>query len=426
MNTTTQSQCSNTKKDQKLCLVKSKYRNIISILNQSAVADSTNSVISRAKSQKGAISARAETPQINLEAAKEQSTASIINQKHQRNRNIGAPAFNLAGGVTSKDKKAISIYEEVLRQAEAKIKENPKQQTSTRPGTSSGKIAAATKGPVKENVKRSIAYNNYHHGAAAQGESAATAAKEGKGAETSRKKVNQSAVVHQMSPPLFQSKKIPPRKISPGAGARNSPRVLLTRKQSPSRNMLSEQIENICQVLECLNQQEKGRAPGACMNEDINRMLRDLLKTELRKLGKTETRGSALPNSKERKNSIAGPLVDESEKDIPKATECHVVTATSQEKTRHRTPSGDRRDQTKPAINVSINHNVGNLCYAPVFIGHARSSSKEAKVTQVSSPAEPVVQSHIKTGINIINPKPSGWSFNYLVIETTKNIQTDT
>jgi len=58
-----------------MCFVSNKYRNIISILNQSAIAESPG--ISKPSvprfSQKGAVSARAETPQINLTEHKEKN-----------------------------------------------------------------------------------------------------------------------------------------------------------------------------------------------------------------------------------------------------------------------------------------------------------------------------------------------------------------
>ena len=150
------------------------------------------------------------------------------------------------------------------------------------------------------------------------------------------------------------------------------------------------------------------------MNEDVNRMLRDLLKTELRKLGKTDTRGSVLPGPKERKNSIANlPACPEDfEKDIPPRVAAADTNGGDSARTRHRTPSADIKDSAKPAINVSINNNVGNLCYAPVFIGHGRSSSKEAKGDQVAS--------HIKTGVNIVDPKHASIS---LFVKTNNSKQ---
>jgi len=301
---------------------------------------------------------------------------------------------------TNNPKNANKIYEEVLKQAEEKLKmatsknsKNPKPlesrgNTSIQKNSSNSKVVNQKNQPGTIKKANQLNTDSKNH------------------CESSNKKVNQSAMIRQMSPAITSTKKFNSRKVSPSSTARNSPKAQFTRKKSPSKNMLSEQIENICQVLECLNQQEKGKATGSGMNEGINRMLRELLKTELRKLGKEETRSGGLPGSKERKNSIANieENCDNSEKEIHKITAAE-VSIINAEKVRHRTPSGNRRDQNKPAINVSINHNVGNLCYAPVFIGHNRSASKDIK-NDSSHPIEQV-QSNIKTGMNIINPKPS-------------------
>ena len=307
----------------------------------------------------------------------------------------------MAGSSTNKEKKTVTIGEEVSKQGEIK-QPNPKQSVSKpveiskiKPNKKSTGDLSGKPTPTSKKILQQIPYD----------------AKNGN--DASRKKVNQSAVVHQLSPPLFANKKSIPRKVSPGAAARNSPRILLPRKRSPSGNMLSEQIENICQVLECLNQQEKSKAPGSNSNEDINRMLRNILKTELKKLGKNDSRGTGLPISKERKNSIANMVVPPTGNielkigdDNPQSKEPTIETKVevhsgSESKLRHRTPGAERRDQGKPAINVSINHNVGSLCYAPVFIGgHNRSSSKENPLAHGNFEV-----SHIKTGTNIVNPK---------------------
>ncbi len=56
-------------KEPRPCVVKNKYRNVVSVLNQSSTAASSvagGSTRTKSISQKGAVSARAETPQVSV------------------------------------------------------------------------------------------------------------------------------------------------------------------------------------------------------------------------------------------------------------------------------------------------------------------------------------------------------------------------
>ncbi len=202
-----------------------------------------------------------------------------------------------------------------------------------------GKVRGEDQGERRRVESGSRPKTRQQESARPAGEQAQPKAFHSRAAETSRKRINQS--VRQLSPPpLVARPGIAHRKVSPGAPARNSPRFLLARKQSSPHNPLSEQIENICHVLECINQQEKGKSPG-----DVNRMLRNLLKSELKKLGH--------PADKPRQTSVE-----------PRA---------ENEPQHARHPSTEKRDRPTPG-----HGKVGSLCYAPVFAaGHSRSNSKE-------------------------------------------------
>ncbi len=341
-------------RDQRLSLVKSKYRNIVSKLNQSAMVGAcANPTRTKSTSQRGAASARAETPQLRFDGL-----------------NRAAPNSSRAHRVAGSDSRSKS------RQQSAKPSQLRNKQGSENRVTEASNLPHKTKKVLQQ----------------IQCEQRAV------GLGTERKKANQSAIIRQISPRSFLGKKCVSRKVSP-SGARKSPQPFSGRKRSTSRNMLSEQIENICQVLECINQQK----PSSKSNEEINRMLRDLLKSELTKLGKTRVSGL----SKERKNSVAQPSsrveVRVEEGNHEEEEDSSRPRAVSKDpRARHRTPSAER----KPAINVSINHNVGNVCYVPVFIGggNSRSSSKETPSAGGHSSLESSAQ-HIKIGTNAIGSR---------------------
>lgn len=189
-----------------------------------------------------------------------------------------------------------------------------------------------------------------------------------------RRKNNQSSVLGQMSSGGKQLKKSNSKKITVKFSSpilNNSPKL---------------QSKNIHQLLECLDgKRSENDDRGVYISHDIAKMLKALLKNELEKINAKERRSPAR-KMKRRKASVAElePIPDEPELEIKPPKEAW----------NDKAPRYTSREPYKQPINVSIHHNVGNVCYAPVFIGNNRNTSKDAS------------ESNIKMGISVISSKP--------------------
>lgn len=156
---------------------------------------------------------------------------------------------------------------------------------------------------------------------------------------------------------------------------------------SPANNSPKLQSENIHQLLECLDTKKNDNDKGIYISHDIAKMLKALLKNELKKISVKEHKSSSR-ETRRRKASVAElePIPDEPEHEAKAPREAW---SDKSKPVKH-----PKCDPCKPAINVSIHHNVGSVCYAPVFIGNNRSSSKDTS------------ESNIKIGVSAINSKP--------------------
>jgi len=200
-----------------------------------------------------------------------------------------------------------------------------------------------------------------------------------------RRKNNKSSVLGLMSSgsklKKSNSKKITVKFSSPIEKSNNSPKL---------------QSKNIHHLLECLDDKKNDDNRGVYISHDIAKMLRMLLKSELKKINAKEKKSPSC-GMKGRKASVAElePIPDEPEQEIivPKEPWSHGE--------KNKGVKHSKREPYKPAINVSIHHNVGNVCYAPVFIGHNRNTSKD------------ISESNIKTGISAISTKPHCMLFDY-------------
>ena len=170
----------------------------------------------------------------------------------------------------SRAKKSKSLYEEIIKQAQANSKIMHKKKSKS-PGHGSSN---------KKKIKDLLKPLQY---------------------QAAKKDPNQSAIV---TPSGFHPSKLIKRHCV-NSDTNNSPNKL-SRCKSPENNMMG-QVQNMKKLLDCLNHSEKHNVQNVNISEDLVKMLRGLLKNELNKIF-TDHRISPTPICNKRRDSAGQDL----------------------------------------------------------------------------------------------------------------------